>query len=208
MRAVSGVARRLRCERGFTLIELMWYVVLSLIVLALPMAFILTSLAQQNVSSSRTVAATQEQLGLDRLIRDMRQVVPSTTTTLTWGTTSASVTATIPVPGTGGASTEPVTWSCTFANSGTCTRSVNSGSAIPEIRNVESVSFAPIDSSGNVLGGASSPYTASNPAYVTVTVKVLAVSQLDATATPSHVVSGIQNWLTLQGGVDLRSNTL
>ena len=197
---------RLSDERGYTVIELVVVMALSTLVVAAPLFFIVLSLQQQNVSSSRSVAATQVQTGLERLTRDLRQVEPSTTTTFTWSGTSASATFTMPVPGTQGASTESVTWSCTFGATGTCTRQVGTGTAVKEIANVESVSFAPVDASGSVLGGSGPSYSATSPAYVGITVKVLDVSQLDSTS--SHAVSGVSNWITVQGGVDLRNNSL
>ena len=194
-------------ERGYTLIELVVVMALALIVVGVPMAFIVLSLKQQNVSSSRSVAATQEQIGLERLTRDLRQVVPSTTSTFTWSSTAASATFTLPVPGTQAASTESVTWSCTFGATGTCTRQVGTGTAVKEIANVESVSFAPVDAGGNSLGGSGPTYSATSPAYVGITMKVLDVSQLDGTASPSHAVQGVSNWITVQGGVDLWNNS-
>jgi hypothetical protein len=83
---------------------------------------------------------------------------------------------------------------------------VSAGSQVKEISNVENVGFAPVSSSGATLGGASAPYTATNPAYVGITVSVLDLSQFDRTA--SHAVRGINNWVTLQAGVNLRNNTL
>jgi prepilin-type N-terminal cleavage/methylation domain-containing protein len=195
-------------ERGYTLIELVIVMALAVVVVGAPMALIVLSLKQQNVSSSRSVAATQEQIGLERLTRDLRQVVPNTTSTFAWSSSAASVTFTLPVPGTQAASTELVTWSCTFGAAGSCTRQVDSGTAVKEIANVESVSFAPVDASGNSLGGSGPSYDASNPAYVGITVKVLDVSQLDNTASPSHSVPGVSNWITVQGGVDLRNNSI
>jgi prepilin-type N-terminal cleavage/methylation domain-containing protein len=195
-------------ERGYTLIELLIVMTLGVIVVAGPLVFIVLSLRQQNVSSSRSVAATQEQTGLERLTRDLRQLVPGTTSTFTWTSTAASATFTLPVPGTQAATTESVTWSCAFGATGTCTRQVGTGTAVKEISNVESVSFAPVDASGSSLGGSGPSYSAMNPAYVGITVKVLDVSQLDSTGSPSHAVQGVSNWITVQGGVDLRNNSL
>lgn len=209
MTALQAIkSERMKDERGYTLTELVVVMALAVIVVAAPLVFIVLSLKQQNVSSSRSVAATQVQTGLERLSRDLRQVVQSTTSTFTWSSTAASATFTLPVPNTQAASTESVTWSCTFGAAGTCTRKVGSGTAVKEIANVESVSFAPVDASGNALGGSGPPYSATSPAYVGITVKVLDVSQLDGTASPSNAVQGVSNWITVQGGVDLRNNSL
>ncbi len=197
-----------RCalERGYTLIELLIVMALSTVVVGGPMAFVVLSLTQQNVSSSRSAAVEQESVGLSRLTRDLRQVVPSTTSTFTWNNTGTTATAslTLPVPGTGGASTETVLWTCTAAvpplTPGTCTRQVNGGAAISEVTGVSSVLFAPVDATGATLA---SPAT--NPAYVGITMQVFGISQLDAGQT--HTVTGIQNAITLQDGVALRSNT-
>lgn len=193
---------------GYTLIEVVWVMALTFVVVGIPLTFIVLSLTQQNTSSSRAVAATQAEVGLQRLDRDIRQALSSPASTFTWGPSSASVQLYIPVPGSGGESSEQVAWTCSFGAAGSCTRQVGNGSAVSEIGNVENVSFAAVDSSGNKLGGTSAPYTASNPAYVGITIKVLDLSQLDNTRPASHAVPGINNWLTLQDGIDLRNNSL
>jgi prepilin-type N-terminal cleavage/methylation domain-containing protein len=194
-------------ERGYTMVEVLIVMALSVIVVGVPMAFVVLSLSQQNVSSSRSAAVQQEDVGLSRLTRDLRQVVPSTTSTFTWSSSSASASVTIPVPGTGGGSTETVVWSCSFSSgtTGTCTRAVNGGTAVLEMRNVANVSFAPVDDAGNTLGGGSPPHTATNPSYVGIEVQVAAVSQLDTSA--STTPTGISTPITLQDGVSLRNNT-
>jgi Tfp pilus assembly protein PilW len=150
-------------EGGFTLIELLVVMMCAVIVFGVPMSFVIEGLNQQNVSASRTAAATQEEVGLNRLTRDLRQVVPSTTSTFTWSSSTATASLTLPVPGTGGASTETVAWNCSFGASGSCTRSVNAGTAVTVISNVEGVSFNAVDESGNVLGGSGPSYSATNP---------------------------------------------
>jgi hypothetical protein len=191
------------------LVELLVVMVGTVFVFGLPMMFVVVSLTQQNVSASRAVAATQEDVGLGRLTRDLRQVVPSTTasSTFTWSTTGATASFTMPAPGTGDVSNETVVWSCTFGDTGTCTRAVNGGTAVEEISNVEGVSFSPLDASGNTLGGAGPSYSATSPASVGITLQVLDVSQLDNTSSPSHVVTGVSNWITVRDGVALRGNS-
>jgi type II secretory pathway pseudopilin PulG len=207
-RNVSRLARRLRSTSGYTLVELLVALGLTVVVVGVPMTFVVLSIKQQNVGASRAVASTREQLAIERLTRDLQQVVPGTTTTLTWSASSATVSMTLPLPGTEGVTTESVLWSCAFssAGAGTCSRSVNSGAAVKEISNVELLSFAPVDSSGAALGGSTSPYTASNPAYVGITAKVLDVSQLDTSGT--HAVSGVNNPITVQSGVALLNNSI
>lgn len=207
-----AVGRRLRSERGYSLIEAVVVMALAVLVVGAPLAFILLSLKQQNATSSRAVAATQEETGLQRLTRDLRQAVANTAS-LTWSSTSATATMTIDTPGSGGGSTESVTWSCSFGNGGSCTRQVNSGTAVTELSNVESLSFSPLDTSGNSLGGSSSPYSAtdssSDPiAYVGITIQVLDLSQLDHTSAPSHAVPGVSNAITVRDGVSLRDNAI
>jgi prepilin-type N-terminal cleavage/methylation domain-containing protein len=201
-RAVPRRRRRLVDERGYTLVELLVVMSLAGAVIAVPLLFVVLSLKQQNTSSSRAAAVEQESIGLSRLTRDLRQIVPSTTSTFTWGATSASASITLPVPGTGGATTEAVLWSCTFPSAtsgGTCTRAINGGTAVQELSGVVGVAFAPLDASGNALSSA-----ATNPAYVGITMKVLDISQLDTGGT--HTVQGITHPITLQDGVDLRNN--
>jgi type II secretory pathway pseudopilin PulG len=195
-------------ERGLTLVELLVVILVTVIVFGLPMSFIIVTLDQQNAAASRTAAATQEEVGLNRLTRDLRQIVPSTTSTFTWSSATATASFTLPVPGTGGASTETVAWSCSFGAAGKCTRSVNGGAAVALISNVEGVSFSAVDESGNSLGGSGPTYTATNPAYVGITLQVLNVSQLDNGSSPSHAVMGTSNWITVRDGVDLRNNSL
>ncbi len=204
----ARIARRLAVQAGYTLIELLIVMSLSTLVVGVPTAFVVLSLTQQNVASSRTAASDEEEIGVGRLTRDLRSAVPGTTTAFAWGAATASVSMTIPVPGTGGGSNETVAWSCTFSSSGlgSCTRSINGVSAVKLLSNVVSVSFSPVDSGGAPLGGGATPYSATNPAYVGITVKVLDVSQLDGSA--SHSVTGIYNPITLQAGVDLRNNSL
>lgn len=200
-RATRSLVGRFVGERGFTLVELLLVMALSIVVVGGPLAFIITSIDQQNASSSRVAAVEQASAGLAQLTRDIREVVPGTTSTFTWGGTSASASMTLPVPGSDGASTETVAWTCSFASlPGTCTRTVNAGTAVTELANVDSVAFSALSDQGGTL---SSP--ASNPSYVGITMKVLDISQLDAGAT--HTVTGVRNPITLQDGVDLRANT-
>jgi prepilin-type N-terminal cleavage/methylation domain-containing protein len=204
-RVKPSLVGRLSGERGYTLIELVIVMALSVVVVGGPMSFIVVSLNQQNVASSRSAAVEQASVGLSRLTRDIRQVVPGTTSTFTWGSGSSSATATmtLPVPGTGGASTEQVVWTCSFSTPpGTCTRAVNGGTAVRELSGVDAVSFAPLSDQGVAL---STP--ASNPAYVGITLKVLAINQLDPGQNQTNTTSYIRNPITLQDGVDLRTNT-
>ena len=167
------IAGWLSDQRGLTTVELMVALVAGLLVVVLPLAFIVTSIRQSNGANSRALSATQAETGLLALTRDLREA--SSTATFTWGSSSASATFSIPTPGNSSV-LEAVTWSCSFSG-GICTRQVGTSAAIPEIKEVVGLTFAPTDSSGNAL---SSPAT--NPAYVGVTVQVQNASSLDRTS--------------------------
>jgi Tfp pilus assembly protein PilW len=156
-----------------TMVELMIALMAGLLVVVVPLVFIVTSIRQSNGATSRALSATQAETGLLALTRDLREA--SSTATFTWGSSSASATFSIPTPGNS-SSPESVTWSCTFGG-GNCTRQVGTSAAIPDIKNVTSVVFAPTDSSGSAL-----PSPATNPAYVGVTVEVENASSLDRTS--------------------------
>jgi Tfp pilus assembly protein PilW len=193
-------------EAGFTLIEVLWAMGLSIIVIGVPLAWIVSSLTQQDVVASRSAAARQAGVGLERLTRDLRQVVPNTITRFTWSGSAASISMTLPQPGTQGGSTQSVNWSCSFGNAGTCTRQVGAGGpSVPLITNVESLTFSLKDASGNpVASGQTSP-----PAvFAGLTLSVLDVSQLDSSGSPGQVVHGVGNYITVQDGVNLRANSL
>jgi hypothetical protein len=119
------------------------------------------------------LSATQAETGLLALTRDLREATP--TSTFTWGGTAASATFSIPTPGNPGVP-EAVTWNCSFGG-GTCTRQVGTSAAIPEIKNVVNLVFAPRDVNGSAL-----PSPATNPAYVGITLEVQNASSLDRTS--------------------------
>lgn len=194
----------MRGERGFTTFEIAVALMITLLVVVIPLVWIVTSIKQSNGASSRALSATEAETGLLALTRDLREISPSTTSTFTWGSTSASATFSIPTPGSPGAA-ETVTWSCTFG--GTCTRQVAGGAAIPEITNVVSVAFAPTTAGGSAL---SSPAT--NPAYVGITLEVQNASSLERTSVTPGGVPGSQSGylstkpITLSDGAYLRNN--
>jgi type II secretory pathway pseudopilin PulG len=204
-----------RHEAGYTFVELIVVIALALIVVGGPLTWIVYSLQQQNRVASRTSAAVSAQTGLERLTYDLRQLVPNTTTTFAWSSTAATVTGTLPQAGTGGGSSQTVTWSCAFGDTGYCTRKLgSSGPAVREISNVESLRFALTDASGNsVASGQTSP----EPVFAAITLSVLNVSQLDSTG--SHSVDCISggtgacvtpssHYITVHDGVDLRNGSL
>jgi hypothetical protein len=186
-----------------TTVELMLALMAGLLVIVIPLVFIVTSIRQSNGANSRALSSTQAETGLLALTRDLREA--SSTATFTWGSSSASATFSVPTPGNPSV-LESVTWSCSFGG-GTCTRQVGTSVAVPEIKNVVGVTFAPTDSSGNAL---SSPAT--NPAYVGVTVQVQNASSLDRTSVTPGGSSGARAGypsstpITLEDGAYLRND--
>jgi Tfp pilus assembly protein PilW len=200
----GGRGRQLRSELGFTTFELMVALSAALVVIVIPLVFMVTSIRQSNGATSRALSTTQAETGLLALTRDLREA--SSTATFTWGASSATATFSIPTPGDP-SSPESITWSCTFGG-GSCTRQVGTSAAIPEIKNVVGLTFAPTDSGGNAL---SSPAT--NPAYVGVTVEVQNASSLDRTqVTTTGGLQGAQSGyvstkpITLTDGAYLRND--
>lgn len=166
--------------------------VVALVVIVIPLAWIIVSIHQSNSTASRALSATAAETGLLQLTRDLREASP--TSTFTWDAAGAAATFSIPIPGAP-STTEPVTWSCSFGG-GICTRRVGGGTAVPEIKNVISLSFAPTDANGNALA---SPAT--NPAYVGITLQVQNASSLNRT--PLSPVSAKP--ITLADGAYLRN---
>jgi type II secretory pathway pseudopilin PulG len=203
----ARVRARLACEGGWTLIELIWYIVLSLIVVVGPLYYMVTSIRQQNVVSSRAAATKQAETGLEQMVRDLRQAMSQDASgnalSVTVSNPSSSTTAVsfdIPTPGSD-STPQTITWTCpsTGASSaGSCTRQVGSGSAAAEITGVKSVTFTPSSSSGTSMS-----LPATNPAYLGISLQLQVTSQLDKTQT--HVATGASNAVAVQTGVDLRN---
>lgn len=180
-----------------TLIELLVAMSMAIVVLGAPLTFMIVSLHQHNDVVSRTDAVRDAEVGLDKLMRDLRQADPTQTISMTWSGGTASAVFYTPTPGTAGASDQKVTWTCT-ANS-TCTRQVGTGAATVQIFHVTSITFAPKDANGNTM---TSPVSTANPpVYVGITLLVPPISQ-DGSA-HSAKPSGITNDVTLTAGVDL-----
>jgi Tfp pilus assembly protein PilW len=194
-------------ERGVTLIELLWYIVLGLIVIVGPLYFIVTSLRQQNATASRTSVARQAETGLEQLVRDLRQAMPqdasgNALTVSVTNPTSATTAISFSIPTPGNVSTpQAITWTCPSSGAstaGTCTRQLGSGPAATQITAVSSASFAPTDSSGSSM-----TLPATNPAYINVTLTLQGTSQLDTGG--SHTATGVTNPIKVQTGIDLRN---
>jgi type II secretory pathway pseudopilin PulG len=216
-RSASRPRNGIHSEGGFTLIELMWAIVLTLVVVVGPLAFLVTSINQQNNISSRAFAARQAQTGLEQLTRDLRGAINQDSSGNTYSVTvsnpsSSTTSISFDIPGTATGATGPygiipdavqvVTWTCpsTGASSiGSCTRTIGAV-ARTEIAGVVSATFTPNDS-----GGATMMLPATNPSYVGVTLSVQVTSQLDAGRT--HRVIGIGNPILVQSGIDLRNQS-
>jgi prepilin-type N-terminal cleavage/methylation domain-containing protein len=209
--ALRGRHRRLcaGAEQGFTLVELLIAMVLSLVVVGACSDFVSVSLRGANAASSRTVAARQAEVVLARLTRELRQAqyvrntsgADTTPVNVTYGNGSSSVSFYLPNAGSSGKGTQ-ITWSCT--PNGSCTRTAAGGKAVTELSGVESASFTPYGTSGAKL--ASGAGSAANPEYpstVQLTLSVLDVSQQDSSQ--SRAVSGVANAITVQDGVSLRN---
>jgi Tfp pilus assembly protein PilW len=195
LRARAALARR--CQEGFTLIEVLFVATLGVVVIAAPLDFMVQSLKQQNVTSSRAFAERQGQTGLQQLDRDLREAVnqnaTSTPSTVTLSSTSTTAKIAFSLP-TAGNDTTPiaVTWTCT--NGAGCVRQIGTNKSL-EINGLQSATFTGYDVNGNV--------TTSNPDSVAVTLTLNDISQLDSGGT--HTVSGISNPIVLQTTIDLRN---
>jgi prepilin-type N-terminal cleavage/methylation domain-containing protein len=208
-RSVSRLARRLRAQNGFTLIEVLIAMGLGLIVMSAAMSFLIITLTQANQATSRTVAQRQAELMLARMIREVRQAqyisdsstgADTTPVNVTYGGGTSSVNFYLPNVGSTSAGTQ-VTWTCSAG--GSCTRAAG-GTTVTELTGVVSATFTPIGSSGTLLvSGAGALSAPSYPASIDFTLSVQVTSQLDRGQTLSTV--GVANPIILQDGTALRS---
>jgi prepilin-type N-terminal cleavage/methylation domain-containing protein len=182
-RWTGRIARRLSGERGFTLIELVVGMALSLFIGAAAMTFMIVTFDQQNTISSRTVATNQAAQGLEALVRDLREATTTSTSGLSISTSGSTTTVSfdIPAPGTGGASLDSIVWTCTDTTTtvGKCTRVLTpvaplTGSTITktEITGVQSLTVT--------------PYNASNPP-TSITLPISNATSVSAVAITLHV---------------------
>jgi Tfp pilus assembly protein PilW len=190
-----------RIQDGFTVIEVLLVAVLGVVVIAAPLDFIVQSLKQQNVASSRAVAERQGQAGLQQLTRDLRDAVnqnaTSTPSTATLSSTATTHTISFSLPtasSAGNTDSTPIAASWTCTNGAGCIRQIGANKNL-EITGVQSASFTGYDSTGAV--------TTSNPDSIAVTLTLNDISQLDTGGT--HTVSGISNPITIQTTIDLRN---
>jgi Tfp pilus assembly protein PilW len=205
-----NLGRRLRCERGTTLIELLIYAVASLFVFTAVITFLLTTFTQQNQTASRVATNNQAEQGLEQLVADLRQAVGSVSISNPSSATT-EVQFSIPTPGTP-TSSEQVAWTCpsTGASSvGTCTRVLTASGGTTttdsEINNVVSMAFSAVNSSG---GGITLPVSNSTSvASVGMTLDVQASSYAYAATTNSNtpLASSTGRPIVLQATADLRN---
>jgi prepilin-type N-terminal cleavage/methylation domain-containing protein len=207
----ARIASEARSESGFTLIELLVAMLISLVVVGSVMWFMIISLGQGNAIESRGDSTIQAQTGLNLLTQDLTEAMGSPqSVTVSETTTTSSIAFDIPNAGSSDAA-ESVTWSCPYSttpavtSAGTCTRQVG-GSSAPkeqEMTGIESAAFAPVSSTGAAMAGGSLPWSASNPAYIGITLDVEVASQIGTTETAT--VRGLTTPIVVKAGVDLRN---
>lgn len=200
-------------ESGFTLIELLVAMALSLFIGAGAMTFMVVTFEQQNDISSRAVATDQAELGLEQLVRDLREA----TTGLSISTSSQTTTIsfTVPAPGTAGSGSDSLVWTCTGSTStpGSCSRVLTptSGGTVTrtEISGLESLTVTPYGS-GDPPAALTLPITgATNVSAVALTANVQITSygrtRTTVATNPSTRGFGDTNPIVLQATADLRN---
>jgi prepilin-type N-terminal cleavage/methylation domain-containing protein len=210
----ARIARRLRAQDGFTIVELVVAMALALVVVGAPLTFLIVSMKQQDSISSRAYAARQAQTALEQLTRDLREAISTDTTGATYNVTvsssGAQTSISFEIPGGATGSTgvygfvpdasQSVTWTCpntSATTAGNCTRALG-GSSRVEVTGINSATFSPTSSSGAAMS-----LPATNPAYVGVALSVQASTQNGTTH--SQAAAGDSNPILVQGGVDLRN---
>jgi Tfp pilus assembly protein PilV len=182
--------RALRADRGVTLVELLWVMVLGIIVLGLALAMLEFALKAQPTLSDRSASVAQGRTMMERLTRELRQTSDVTVATstrivfVTWVRTASC--------GGGSSGTAiqcQVDYSCT---SGRCTRVE---------RNVDGTgggaAFELVEGllTSNVFSYAPS---STAPEYVNVTLSFPATDEAGET----------EDAVTLEDGVNLRNSEL
>ncbi len=210
MKIRCSIAQRLGGEEGVTLVELMWFIVLSLAVLTAALAFVASGFHQQNTTVSRTAASRTAEAGLAQLARDLREAITSVSASTT--STTTTISSYIPTPGSD-ATGQAMTWTCTNNNTsthvvGTCTRTLN-GTTKTLITGVQSVQLTPLSSTGTTLSLPLS--SATNVAYMKITLQVGIPSQIHRTRLSNSGANNVSdvpansNPIYLQAGADLRN---
>lgn len=186
--------RIVRDEDGLTLVEVLVVCIVGIIVVGVPLTLAVQAWRGQNEASSRGAATNRVEIGMSRLMQDLRHAVHTTTIT------STGATLTVPVRSAAGGAvptTQQVVWSCTAGAS--CTRSVAGGTAFPLIPNLVSATFAPT----STAGATTTPQT--DPAYVQVTISVRDTNE---NGDRSATVNRMTNPITISDGAALRNFAL
>jgi Tfp pilus assembly protein PilW len=157
--------RRVRCvlrdERGLTLVELLWTMVLSLGLLGATMLVLITSLDQENRTSNRVSANDNVTVALERLTREIRQATYLATPTGGGSTLVLHeyVNSTSSTPDT-------IVWNCGNQSGGEyyCTRTDGAGAPVTEVTNLTSSNVfsqgsLPLDSSTSATAATYPPLT-------------------------------------------------
>jgi Flp pilus assembly pilin Flp len=192
MRAM--LRRIVRDEDGLTLVEVVVVCVVGIIVVGVPLMLAVQAWRGQNEATSRGAATNRVEIGMARLMPDLRHAVHTTTIT------STGATLTVPVRSAAGGAvptTQQVVWTCTAGAS--CTRSVAGGTAFPLIPNLVSATFAPT----STAGATTTPQT--DPAYVQVTISVRDTNE---NGNRSATVNRMTNPITISDGAALRNFAL
>ena len=184
--------------------ELLVAMAMALVVFGTGAAFMVVAFHQENIVSSRTTATNQAEQGLEQLVRDLREATTSVTISAPTGSTT-QIQFNIPTSGTGGLSSQQLTWTCASSGVGTCVRVLGTGSGATSktlIRGVQSMVFTP-----TYGGTATTPTNATDMASVamTLTVRVLNYG-LTSNGTVTTASAGTASSpIVLQATADLRN---
>jgi type II secretory pathway pseudopilin PulG len=190
-----------------TLIELLWAMVLAVFVLAGGVTLLVLTFRQQNYVSSRNLAKDTAEAGFEQLQLDLRDALSEPSISVAGTTTTLSFSD--PLPGSGGTSSQTVTWTCTAssASPGSCTRVAGSGPQTRlEISGVESFTVTPYGASGSPLP---LPTTGSSPVSavgLALAVQEGAYGLTSARGAATRPLPGSRT-LDLTGLADLRNET-
>lgn len=191
---VRRLVRRVRSdEGGWTLIELLLVCVIAIVVVGVPLDLSTQAVVSQNASTSRSAATARTEVGVAKLLHDLRHALHTSTVT------STGATLTLPIRSAAGGSTpttQQVTWACT-ANA-SCTRQVGAGTAETVIPYVQSATFAATSAAGTV------GVPATDPAYVSLTISVFVRNEHGNHAA---TVAGVTHTITVTDGAALRNFT-
>jgi type II secretory pathway pseudopilin PulG len=203
-----AVAAERNCA-GVTLVELLCAMVLAVFVLAGAVTLLVLTFRQENYITSRNVAKNTAEAGLEQLELDLREAVSEPSISTAGGTTTLSFSD--PVPGSGGAGSESVTWTCTASvtTPGTCTRVVGAGPTAQtrlEIDGLEAFTVTPYGTSGSAL---SLPTSASSPVSAVALQLAVQESAYGLTSARGSATTALpgSRTLDLSSLTDLRNET-